>query len=199
MNINIGNVVENKTLKYLFPAIRVYGSTFLAKFNLTYKLAYGIHDCLLDGTPFEYQRKLCILIDRKSRPNLYEDFIRWIRLQEYFIADYSQDDTITGRMQMVVIEFPEEYSSIYDNFLKSSYSKMYLRYNIDDFFKEEDHTKQVLMKSSELAPSFVKSVNDLYKTTLTIEDFDKEGEYDFPWEKQNEFFNYKVYMEGKPS
>lgn len=199
MNIVIGKLVENKTLEYLFPILRVYGSTFLAKFNLTYKLAYGIHDCVLDGTPFENQRKICMLIDRKSRPTLYEDFIRWIRLQEYYIADYSHDHTITGRMQMVLIEVPEAYASIYDNFLKSSYSEMYKKHNIDEYFKEESHSKKVLMKSSELAPSFVKSVNDLYKTKLTVEAFDKEGEYDFPWEKQNEFFNYKVYMEGKPS
>jgi hypothetical protein len=96
-------------------------------------------------------------------------------------------------MQMVLIEVPETHASIYDNFLKSSYSKMYRRHNIDDFFKEETYSKQVLMKSAEVGHNFVKKVNEIYKTTLTIEDFDKEGEYDFPWEKQNEFFNYKEY------
>ncbi len=191
MNIVIGKLVENKTLDYLFPIFKIYGSTFLAKFNLTHKLAYGIHDCVLDGTPFEDQRKICILIDRKSRPNLYEDFIRWIRLQDYYMADYSHDHTITGRMQMVLIEVPETHASIYDSFLKSEYSQMYRRHNIDDFFKEEDHSKKVLMKSSEVGPSFVKQVNEMYGTTLTVEDFDEVGEYDFPWEKKSEFFNYR--------
>ncbi len=203
MNIQIGKLVENKTLDYLFPIIRIYGSTFLAKFNLTHKLAYGIHDCVLDGTPFEEQRKICILLDRRSRPNLYEDFMRWVRLQDYYITDYSHDHTITGRMQMLLIEVPETYASIYDNFIKSSYSKMYLEHNIDDFVKEntyeDSHSKQVLTKSSKLAPSFVKLVNERFGTNLTVEDLDKDSEYDFPWEKQNEFFNYKVYMEGQPS
>lgn len=196
MNIVIGKLVENKTLDYLFPILKIYGSTFLAKFNLTHKLAYGIHDCVLDGTPFEEQRKICMLIDRKSRPNLYEDFMRWIRLQDYYMTDYSNDHTITGRMQMVLIEVPETHASIYDNFLKSSYSKMYRRHNIEDFFKAESYSKQVLMKSSEVGPSFVKKVNEKYGTTLTVEDFDEEGEYDFPWEKQNEFFNYIENKEG---
>jgi hypothetical protein len=195
MKIAIGKLVENKTLNYLFPILKVYGSTFLAKFNLTHKLAYGIHDCVLDGTPFEDQRKICMLIDRKNRPNLYEDFIRWIRLQDYYITDYSHDDNITGRMQMVLIEVPETYSKVYDNFLESKYSKMYSNNDIDTFFKkntyEDSHPRQVLMKSSEIAPNFVKKVNEIYGTTLTVEDFDKEGEYDFPWEKQNEFFNYR--------
>lgn len=191
MNIVIGKLVENKTLDYLFPILKIYGSTFLAKFNLTHKLAYGIHDCVLDGTPFEDQRKICMLIDRKSRPNLYEDFMRWIRLQDYYMTDYSHDHTITGRMQMILIEVPETHASIYDNFLESRYSKMYQRYNINDYFKEGDPSKQVLMKSPELGPIFVKEVNKRYGTTLTVRDFDKGGEYDFPWEKQNEFFNYQ--------
>ena len=190
MDIQIGKLVQNRTLDYLFPSIRMYGDTFIGKFNLVFKLAYGIHDTLLNGTPFESQRKLCILLDRKYRPSDYENFMRWLRLQEYYITDYSLDDTITGRQQMVLIEYPEQYAHVYDNFLSSQYSKMYTKDEIELMFKTEGHGKSVLNRSPEALLDFITRVNSTYGTNLTKKDFQGEDvEYDFPWVNNQEFFN----------
>lgn len=190
MDIQIGKLVQNRTLEYLFPSIRMYGDTFIGKFNLVFKLAYGIHDTLLDGTPFENQRKLCILLDRKYRPSDYENFMRWLRLQEYYITDYSLDDTVIGRQQMVLIEYLEQYAHVYDNFLSSQYSKMYTKDEIELLFKIEGHGKSVLNRSPEVLSDFITRVNSTYGTNLTKKDFQGEDvEYDFPWVKNQEFFN----------
>lgn len=200
MEIKIGGLYQNRTLRYLFPSIRLYGSTFIGKFNMVHKLAYGIHDALLDGTPYEDQKKLCMLIDKLVRPNDYEGFIKWIRNQEYYIVDYPYDDTETGRMQMLMIEFPEKESDIYDKFLESKYSKMYVRTELNTFFKEDSYAKDVITKSKKIAQDFVNKVNTKYGSNVSTQDLKAHGsEFDFPWEKEEEIFNYKVCTEGKPS
>jgi hypothetical protein len=192
MKIEIGKSLpyENRTLKYLYPSFILFGSTFISKFNLVHKLAYGIDDKLLEGSHFDRVRKVCILIDRKVRPHDYDNFIRWVKHQEYYLADYSSDDTITGRQQMLVLAFPIENSSIYDTFKLGKYSKMYPFEEIEKyFFYDNFNAKGVLIKSVAAKKDFVKLINEKYRTNLKVSDIERDAEYDLMWEKQQEIFN----------
>jgi len=89
MKIEIGRLYINKTVKYLLPGLGYYGPTLKTKLNLVHKLAFGIHDNLIEGTHFAGQRNIFILLDRLVRPDLYENFMSWIKHQNYYVTDYS--------------------------------------------------------------------------------------------------------------
>lgn len=191
MDIKIGHVYINKTQKYLRPALRVFGTTFVAKFNLFQKLAYGLHDTLLDGTPIQHQRTIFILIDKFVQPVLFKDSLNWMKHQEYYITDYPFDN-LEGRLHMLVLEFPEEHSNIYDNFAKSKYSEMYCKDELNMFFAEDDcEVKDVLTRSPRAKSIFIDQVNSAFSTDMV--DFEKgqKVEYDFPLSRQQEYFNQK--------
>lgn len=192
MQIELGKIYVNKTYKYLLPCLKLHGPTFVVKLNSVFNLAFGIHDCLLDGTPFEQQRLIYILSDKLYQPAKFQNFLNYLKHQEYYVTDYAYDDIERGRKHMVVIKFPESHSDVYDKFNEGKYSKMYCKDELEQFFPKDSEAKKVLTKSLSMRDIFIKKVNDSFGTLLTYNDLKIEGtEYDFPPEKQKEFFNYK--------
>ena len=194
MEIKLNQYYINKTWKYLRPCLKDYGEMFVVKYARVYKLAVGLHDTLLDGHPIEHERAIFILLDRKYNVRAFDNFIRWIRNQDYHLLDYPFDDILDGRQHMVVLRIPERYDHAYDLFLKGHYSKMYVREEIkrfyDDRYSNEREILDILLRRPNAKRTFRQKLYNSLKVTVTDRDL-LEMEYDFPPEKQKEIFNYK--------
>lgn len=192
MDIRKGHFLVNKTWKFLRPALRSYGPMFKVKSDAVFKLAMGIHDCILDGTDFQGKRYLYILIDKTYRSKNYEGFMNWVKNQSYYITDYDVDDMMTGFQHMLVIKFPEDYASAYDYFLDSRYSLMYSREELEKFYDAESPIKDILNKTASARREFLVKLNKSFETTLEeIDLMHPKAEMDFPIEKAKEYFNYR--------
>jgi len=192
MKLEIGRIYHNKTLSFLVPALRYYGSTFKDKLNGVQKLAFGIHDTLLDGTPYEDQRLIYILLDSYVKHDVFKSFMSWIKLQEYYVTDYTFDaDSV--RRHMVVIAFPEVLGDVYDKFILGKYSQMYVFSEIEKYFPSDDSlVKDILIKSVRARNLFADKVYAEFQVRLEPADLKGKGiEYEFPPDKKEEVFNYR--------
>ena len=89
MDIVIGKLYINRTVKYLVPGLGFYGPTLKTKLNLIFKLAFGVHDTLLEGSYLEGQKNIYILVDKLVRPELFQNFMDWIKRALKFAATSS--------------------------------------------------------------------------------------------------------------
>jgi hypothetical protein len=195
MDIQIGKFYINRTVKYLIPALNYYGPTLKTKLNLVFKLAIGVYDSLLEGSHLQGQKNLYILIDKAVRPDLYQNFMDWIKHQEYYVTDYSYDSILdyNSRKQMLVLAFPFQLGDVYDKFLEGKYSFMYTKSEIKEYFAE-DHkapVRAILTKSNSAKQEFKALVKNTFGTILEEQDFLLHSyEYDLPPNKEEEFFNF---------
>lgn len=194
MNITLGQLYSNRTAKYLVPALNYYGPTLKTKLNLVFKLAFGIHDSLLEGSHLEGQKNIFVLVDKLVRPDLFSNFMDWIKHQEYYVTDYVYDSILEdkARKHMIVLAFPSSMEDAYDKFLKGKYSKMYSKTEITQYFAEEGKifAKQVLTRQIEARIRFRMLVKETFGVVLESQDFkDEVFEYDLPPTKEEEFFN----------
>lgn len=194
MEIVIGRLYINRTVKYLVPSLGFYGPTLKTKLNLVFKLAFGIYDTLLDGSHLEGQKNIYILVDKLVRPELFQNFMNWIKNQEYYVTDYVYDSIMEthSRKHMIVLAYPPSMGDCYDKFLLGKYSKMYTRQEIKDYFAEEAklETRQVLIKSAHAKQRFVSLIKKTFDTNLEEQDFlIGSWEFDLPPNKEEEFFN----------
>ena len=191
MKIQLGTLYSNKTLKYLVPALNFYGPTLKSKINLIFKLSFGIFDTLLEGTYLEGQKNIYILIDKKVKPDSYDNFMQWIKLQEYYVTDYAFDELEEGRQHMLVLAFPPELGDAYTKFLEGKYSKMYTKDEIENYFEGRIEAKKVFSRHPDAKNNFVSTIRKTFNTSLIEADFKTEiFEYDLPPVKEEEFFNY---------
>jgi hypothetical protein len=193
MQIRIGELYVNKTLKYLVPALLYYGDTFKAKLNTVQKLAFGLFDMNLVGSHLEGQKNIYMLIDMAVRADLFFNFLDWVRHQDYYVTDYVADSVLgnESRRHMVVIAFPLIMEDVYDKFLEGKYSKMYTKKEIESYFSDNSKvtTKAVLTKSLAGKQFFVNLIKETYDTTITDYDIRQENpEFDIPPINQEEIF-----------
>jgi hypothetical protein len=194
MQIEIGHLYVNRTLRYLVPALNYYGPTLKTKLNLVFKLAFGIHDSLLEGTHLEGQKNIFILVDKLVRPDLFQNFMDWVKHQEYYVTDYAYDSILehNSRKQMIVLAFPPKLADVYDKFLLGKYSLMYTKKEIQDYFGDENKAaaRHVLTKSIFAKNQFKIQVKETFGTVLEERDFlEGSWEYDLPPNAEEEFFN----------
>lgn len=194
MHIEIGKLYYNRTVKYLAPALSYYGPTLKTKLNLVFKLAFGINDSLLAGSHLEGQKNIYILVDKLVRPDLFQNFMDWVKHQEYYVTDYAYDIIMEphSRKHMIVIAFPLELEDAYSKFLLGKYSLMYTKKEIEAYFGDENKAtaRYVLNKTRNAKEDFKKLVKDTFGTTLEEQDFlVGSWEYDLPPNKEEEFFN----------
>lgn len=194
MNIEIGKLYQNRTLKYLVPALNYYGPVLKTKLNLVFKLAFGIHDSLLEGSYLQGQKNIFILVDKLVRPDLFQNFIDWIKHQEYYVTDYTYDSILEpdSRKHMIVLAFPPSLADAYDKFLLGKYSLMYTKSEIDTFFSDENKAlaRHVFCKSYFAKEEFINKIKDTFGVILNYQDFlQGSWEYDLPPNKEEEFFN----------
>ena len=194
MEIELGKLYMNRTLKYLVPALNYYGPTLKTKLNLVFKLAFGVHDTLLEGSYLEGQKNIFILVDKLVRPDLFQNFMDWVKHQEYFVIDYAYDAIMehNSRKHMIVLAFPRELEDAYDKFILGKYSLMYAKKEVESFFSGDNKVsaKQVLNKTLIAKAEFKSLVKKTFNTTLEEQDFlIGSWEYDLPPNKEEEFFN----------
>lgn len=196
MEIKIGEIYMNKTWRFLLPCLRGHGDTFVRKFNPLFKLAVGIHDTLTNGAKISEGRSIYIMCDKITQGKYFEEFLEWIKFQEYYVADYCPDSEIlTSRKHMFIIKIPEIFNDAYDNFLQGNYSMMYLDSEVNLLFSSSTKKKEynILKRDSSIIEEYVAEVNKEFKLTgndvPTAEDF-KYAELEFPLKKVEEIFNY---------
>ena len=194
MEIEIGKLYINRTVKYLVPGLGFYGPTLKTKLNLVFKLAFGVHDTLLEGSHLEGQKNIFILVDKLVRPELFQNFMDWVKHQEYYVTDYAYDAIMEAhsRKHMIVLAYPSSMGDTYDKFLRGKYSKMYTKKEVTDYFLEESKTeaRQVFYKTVHAKDRFISLIKKTFGTQLEPQDFLKGSwEFDLPPSKEEEFFN----------
>lgn len=186
MKIKIGRVFKNRSLKYLLPLTKKYHDDMLVTMlNSVGILAIGIGDMIYNSELFKHQH-LFILIDNKANPTIFNELIEYIMDKDYYEDDYSYDNLLTGRMQMIIFKLPKD---TIDKFLQGKYSKLYYYEDARDFIID-DNTFNVLIKSKKHKPTFIKELEIEFGTTLTLEEIG-DRELDIPPKKEEELFNYK--------
>ena len=196
-SLSIGKVFKNRTLVYLVPALSYYGSTFNAKLMVLPIKAFGIFDEDLKAfEQYSYRKSIYVLVDCSIKKSVTISVLNWFKNQEYYvdIVPYSNPE---GDHKLLIIDFPEEFSGAYDNFILGKYSFMYSKEEVNKFFSpkvNEFHDKavNVFNKTEKAALEHIQAVKKHFNADLKLEDLKGKGyQYDFPPKKEQEFFNYK--------
>lgn len=177
---------QNKTLKYLVPCLRSYGKDLERMYNSVFKVAIGLGDSF-NPPDDPNELALYILLDSNVAPKHFQKFLQWIREREYYIIDYTYGNASKSTYHMVVLHFPEEYSMAYYKFLSGTYSEMYTKDQVKELFKPHPETQGILLKDKSYKAGFVKELNRKYETSISVKEWD--GEYDFPPDKGEEYFD----------
>ena len=191
MKIETGKIYLNRTYHYLCPVLKTYGELFSAKANSITKLAFGIFDNNLEGTPYQDQKNIFILINTAVNPSHTLKVLEWFRYQDYYVLDYVVGET----SRMLVIQYPEKLSHAYSCFLESKYSHMYTKEELAMFFKKEGthFAYGVLTRNKVAMQRHIEEVKSIYDVTITYREIVNEGyQLDFPWKKEEEIFNFKL-------
>lgn len=211
MKIKKNSIYENRTYKYLYLSLREYGKELTEQLKQYFKLAVGIGD---NNLTEDIPGHIFILLDTEppigSGINLkvYQEnlnnFLRWVRYQEYYNRDYIYKDSNLGDKHMLVLKLPLTELQ-FSNFIYGHYSSIYSFEEIEKFFKpicisnkrveqvvnnKLKNSVDILTKSSEYIQTFVDIVNRDFETNLVREDYIGK-ELDYPINLEEEIFNYK--------
>ena len=211
MQIQSGKLYENRTWKYLYPCLKVYGGTLKTYLNSFFKLAVGLGDHNIN---IDENNCIYILIDtniHSSQQSLqtYREylskFLDWVRFQPYYVTDYIFEGFDRGEKHMLVLRLPDIYKESYVKFKQGEYSEMYSSKDIDNLYplivnsnknieikvnNNITNIKNVLTKNSSHLELFRKQINDEFGTNLSLNDL-KNHELDLPPSQNEEIFNYK--------
>ena len=202
MQIQSGKLFENRTLYYLYPCLKDYGSNFTSKLNSVFKLAIGIGDNYHNNKI----KSLYLLISHNyGNSNIssttyrksFKDFLNYIREHSAYIADYPVN---FNESHMIVIRFPERYYIAYDNFLLGKYSKMYDKSEIDFIYpiqgisektlKRNLLSRAVINKNRTGLEHYKKVIKEEFNVILQDSDCMDNREFDIPYNKKEEIFNF---------
>ena len=211
MQIQSGKLYENRTWKYLYPCLKVYGGTLKTYLNSFFKLAVGLGDHNID---INEDNCIYILIDTnihspqqslQTYREYLSKFLDWVRFQPYYVTDYIFEGFDRGEKHMLVLRLPDTYKESYIKFKQGKYSEMYSSKDIDNLYSlivnsnknieikvnnNITNIKNVLTKNSSHLELFRKQINDEFGTNLSLNDL-KDHELDLPPSQNEEIFNYK--------
>lgn len=193
--VNIDELIINRTLKYLVPALVLYGKEFIAKLNSLKTLAVGIGDqiskhenCIYILFDVNGKRQYGRYIDIQKAKKDFKFMLTWLREQPFYVQDYPYDSGTNGHQHMVVLKLPIE--NLVMNFLKGNYSKLYTKHQIENFFAKKDlHQYFVLKKDVHCLQEYIEILKSEYGVNLTIDDVFHHKEYDIPPNLNEEIFN----------
>lgn len=216
MQISDGKLYLNRTWKYIYPALRVYGFQPISYLNELIKQGVGIYD--LNFEEDDPDPKIFILIqtqvlnlklNKKEYEGKISRFFNFIREQDYYVSDYIYDIEKSCCSHMLVLKFPEEFKNIFKSFKQGKYSEMYSDKIISKYFPNSNLSKLfknpstnittsrtlgsnleihgVLYKNSEYKEEFIKSI----KKDFEVDVLESEvSELDYPPVLSEEIFNY---------
>lgn len=196
-SFSTSNLVDNRTFRYLAPALKLHGEIFTKKIvQDVHKLAYGIYDTAFAGSTLIEEsnlRPIFILLSVKIRPYDLEKFLDYIKFEPYYIADYLFDtDLEDPKMRMLVLDMPKEAYTAYDNFKLGAYGDMYtpeqLEFLFNDPVRKQHPTYKVLTRDISYREVFQKEIEERFETDRKVTKF---LEYDFPYtlDQKAEIFN----------
>lgn len=213
MQIQSGKLYENRTWRYLYPCLKNYGQELTQRLANFFKLAVGVGDLNREDDV----NCIYILIDTniplssskeiQDYKNNFTSFLDWLSYQPYYVSDYVYEKN----MHMIVIKLPEKHVISFSHFIKGSYSNMFSLADLRNYFsfitisnkeieleqnKKLKITKNILSKDKSYIKTFVKDVNERFKTDVEDSYFN-EAELDYPPEKKEEIFNFKDVEEVK--
>jgi|SRR5688572_25815267 len=196
MKIQIGEIlmgrvgqklpIQNKTLRYLTPCLKKYGTTFEEMYASVFKIALGIGDMILVDQEKKYEQHLFMLIDTRLYPKQFTEFLFWIREQVFYEDDYVHGDIKKSPCHMIVIHIPEEFKQSYNKFIEGKYSEMFSDKDVTELFYKYPEQTKVFKKDHNYRIRFVKELNKLYGTTIPAKEYD--GELELPPDKKDEIF-----------
>ena len=196
MKIVLGKIVENKTKMFLVPALKAYGSTFTSKFsNDMFKLSYGIHDTLLDGV-FDGKHPIYVLCDKAVNSQRCWKAIEYMKNHPAFLTDYTLVEPSNGRLQMIVLDFPQELHNAYEKFFEGKYSEMYTTEQLNNLFpNKESVAYKILTKDVSYMPVFIKKIEEMFNVEIKDKKNYITTELEFPFRmfkelEECEIFNY---------
>ena len=197
MEIKIGSLYVNKTLKYLVPILKCYGKPLEAKINSVFKLAFGIHDTYLDGSEVSENRCIYILCDKEYKKDNFFTTLEWLRCQEYFVNDYIFSSNPNSRFHMIILKFPEPYNNAYDNFLVGKYSKMLPPLEVDNFFLNQE-VKSIMkgIKTPINETQLLQEIELVFGVSKDVLEGVTLEELDLPITIKQEVFNYDTKQQG---
>lgn len=187
MQIEIGQVYENKTSRFLVPCLRAYGDDFVIKLNPTLRVAIGIHDYASDDLITD--RTIYMLFDTFHNPKAFSEFYEWVKRQEFFIKDYQITNFITGNL-MMVLKIPKQFHNAYDNFLLGNYTKMYSQEDLINLFGiSARHVEYNILNLEQTAKTeFIHKLNEEFGTSVS--EFSEDiKEIELPPVMREEIFN----------
>lgn len=185
MQITDGKLYLNRTWKYIYPALRVYGFQPINYLNELIKQGVGIYDFNFDEE--EQTPKIFILIQTKvlnvKKINRLEydkkiiKFFEYIRLQKYYVDDYIYNIDKSCCSHMLVLEFPLSFKPIFKAFKEGKYSKMYTEEQIKKYFPNS--TLNTLLKNPNSLTKFNISKTlgqnlEIHGVLLQSEDYKEE-------------------------
>lgn len=211
MQIQSGKLYENRTWKYLYPCINLYGSELTNQLNSFFKLGVGIGDKNSLETRGQF---LYILIDtnmafkseaeRTAYKVNFGKFLNWLSYMAYYEKDYVFESINNANKHMIVLKMPVEYEDTILNFTKGLYSKLYSLQTIRKCFKfvnltnkkleaqinaKLKETRDILLQDPSYKQIFLDKVNADFK--IDLKKFNVESaELDYPPVLQQEIFNY---------
>jgi hypothetical protein len=195
MEVEFGKVVDNKTKGFLVPGLKAYGSTFTAMLsNDIWKLAFGIHDTLLDESEILVGRHpIFIMCDKAVRTQNCLRAIEYLTNHHSYLSDYSCDTL--GRKHMVVLDYPKELHQAYDYFLEGKYSQMFTSEELDIYFPDKKTTDiyKILTKDKTYMSIFIAKIEEMFNVKIE----DKAGyitsELEFPFRMCTETCKTEVF------
>ena len=212
--------VPNRTNKYVYPAINMFGKTFLKELNaLTdYTSSYptghsilytGIGDVLYYRTKnFKFESLLFMVIDTRGCFNetkgiyinpvkgleRFKSFLKYVRTIKHYKTDYW-----FGKHQHCIVFNLSHVMNGYNNFIQSRYSQIWTAEELDKIHIKPNRNigghKYINAIHAVLTKS--EDVGKEYLKTKVYEAFntdvipDNPEEYDIPWIIQEEILNTK--------
>jgi len=149
------NKEPTKTLKYLFPALKLSWDDKFRHFMNRVHTQKGIINAFLYDTNRNIPEYSILIVLDPKRFNRYEVAEKTLREHESYVDDYE----IEGH-PVFVLKLSAKFYSTYDNFLLSKYSKMYSDETIQLFGVQFSDSKvvKVLRKDKTLGETLVKDL-----------------------------------------
>lgn len=181
---------QNRTARYLLPLLKVYGNTFINKFNLTRLKYCGIGD-------YNYDEKIgenIFLVIEVVNWRVFDDFYRYIISQDYYVDDYIF--SLKDNLHCFVLKFP--YTNIINTFLEGKYSKLLAEEDIEKYYLKtyrkngvEHYTPvySILTKKEGYKYIFLETLKEDFNTMIEL---DNDFEYDYPPIPGMEILNYDL-------
>lgn len=217
MDIKLGKFNTNKTYKYLLPIINTFSNEFAYHYNLIKDgfIASAIGDAKYGD---EHEHALFILFDMNGKydvasgvhisPTLgrsnFNAFLNFCRKYRFYINDYYfksfTDITHSVRKEnhlcCVIYEIPDSFKNSVNEFKNYKYSKMYSATDLKRIKippqlpnGQKYSVWSVLTKDKAYKQKFTEILNTTFNTNIEIDD---DREFDLPYNKSEEIFNYDV-------